>query len=144
MDSGFKYYKKAVPDQRVIIASTGKYIPVEKINHDLGVVAARNLLVIDAIDRQIAERKGGWEAIGEAEYQELLSKKNSNLSRQWRDEWPNNQVRLAPDSVSHAKKEGAAAVPNPSKPSAPPVPQPQKEPEIVPETFRPTATKRPN
>lgn len=142
MDSGFHYYKKAVPDQRVIIASTGKYIPVEKINHDLGVVAARNPVVIDAIERQIAEHKGGWEKISEPEYQELLSKKNANLSRQWRDEWPNNQIRLAPDSVSHAK-ESVAAVPNPLKPSSPTVPQPQKEPEIVPESFRPTATKRP-
>lgn len=120
-----RYFRKSNPDENFINKVSGKFIPVDKIDNSIGVVSVGNPSVIEAILTAIAARRGGFSEITEAQYNEFIAQKKSDLKPRWREE-----VMKKPRSL---------------KPSVAPVAVPVNAPELpvsstmAPTSFRPTA-----
>lgn len=147
MSEEWKYYKTLLPQNKLIIQSTGKAVPIIEINPNLGVIMVKNDVVISAIESQIENRRGGWERSNEVEHHQTIAQKKSNSPKPWREEFGGNQLRIAPQTFGQQRKASVAGAGNDPGASASLVPKPPagpKAPDSVSETFRPTATKRPN
>lgn len=131
----WRFFKKGVPQQRLTIKSTGKAVPIEVINPNLGVLQVKNIEILDLIENQIANQSGGWEEITQAEFSNLLSQKKTDLKKPWREEWAKNQ----PSAETIAPQPSAVPPVVEASPS-----RPTTYDATVPVTYRPTANRRPS
>lgn len=110
--SEIRYFKKFNPQQTLFL-STGQTVKFTPVDHDWGVIAVNNPLVISEVEAMMREQRGGISEITAEEYTEQKKTASERLSApKWREEIGKNQPRPIPQPATpHAVPAASVTVP---------------------------------
>jgi hypothetical protein len=131
----WRYFSRRGDPATRITLSNGKFITVQQVDHDFGVIATAKENVIADIQSAIRRQSGGWEEIAKEQYESFLAQKKTDLKPRWREEHSNAEMRRP--SIENQNPPPPAA---PSVVAVNPRPLPPTGPSAA--SFRPTASPR--